>query len=174
MEEQTEEIDIEKVEERFSVLYLSLRALGVQQYLQVQINAEPGAVLNPVPTTRLKQLVNYARWLFGTKKKPPLVAESRDVDDFGRILESETAIQYLERSESPSFAVARRMAGVAESVVAEHLERAADETEEALKVVHLFKSSVRIEQAAKRLGADIVQLLAVFSHLKQELLRGEK
>lgn len=48
MEEEGEDIDLKRVEDRFSVLYLSLRTNGVQQYLQIDINADPmAAVLSP-------------------------------------------------------------------------------------------------------------------------------
>ena len=174
MENQSEEVDVEKVEERFSVLYLSLRTKGVQQYLCIDIEADPETAKTPVSKERLKQLVHFARWLFGKEDQDPMVTDSRDVDDFGRILEKESAIEYLERNESPSFAVARRMAGVAESEVAEHVERAADETEEALKAAHQHKSSKRLQAAVRRLGGDTIQLLDVFPAIRKELLAEEK
>jgi hypothetical protein len=174
MEEEAEGIAVEKVEERFSVLYLSLRTLGVQQYLHLEIEADPETARRPVPQDRLKQLTNFARWMFGTNKQEPLIADSRQVDAFGKVLESETAIAYLERNEMPSFAAARRMAGVAESEVAEHVELAADEAEEALKAAHQHKTSPRLQQAVRRLGSDVLQLLALFPTVKQDLLSGEK
>ena len=172
MEDQSEEVDIGKAEHRFSVLYLSLRTKGVQQYLAVEIEADPETARTPVPKERLKELVNFSRWLFGTEKQAPVIEDSCQVDDFGRILESEAAVAYMERSESPSFAVARRMAGVAESDVAEHVERAADEAEEALKAAHQHKSSKRLQYAVKRLGSDALQLLDVLPAIRKELLEG--
>jgi len=173
MENQAD-VEVEKVEERFSVLYLSLRTKGAQQYLQIDIDADPETAKNPVPPARLEQLVSFARWLFGTEKQDPIVDDSRQVDAFGKILESGAAVEYLERSESPSFAVARRMAGVAESEVAEHVERAADEAEEALKAAHQHKASRRLQHAVKRLGSDTMQLLEVFPSIRKELLEGDE
>jgi hypothetical protein len=173
MEEATDRIDVAKVEDRFSVLYLSLRTNGVQNYLQIDIEADPKAAKKPVPRDHLEQLANFAKWLFGTGKIDAVIEDSRDVDDFGRILESKAAVQYLERNESPSFAVARRIAGVSESQVAEHIERAADEVEEALKAAHQHKSSKRLQGAVQRLGSDTLQLLNVFPNIKAELLEEE-
>ncbi len=101
MEEQSEDVDLEKVEDRFSVLTLSLRTEGVQTYLNIDIEADKKAARKPVPPAKLKQLANFARWLFGTDEVKPIVADSRQVDDFGRILESSTAVEYLERSDTP-------------------------------------------------------------------------
>jgi hypothetical protein len=174
MEEEAEGVDVEKVEERFSVLYLSLRTKGVQQYLQIEIEADPKTAKKPVPSDRLEQLAKFARWLFGTDKQEPIIADSRQVDDFGKVLESATAVEYLERNETPLFTVARRMAGVAESDVSEHVERAADEAEEALKAAHHHKDSKRLQHAVKRLGNDALQLAELFPAIKQELLSEKK
>ncbi len=63
------------------------------------------------------------------------------------------------------------MAGVAESEVSEHIERAADETEEALKAAHQHKQSKRLQKAVRRLGADTLQLLEVFPAIRDDLLQ---
>lgn len=170
MENQEEDIDLTQAEERFSVLYLSLRTVGVRTYLQIDIEADPKSAKQPVPKEKLDHLVNFARWLFGTGKSPAVLEDSRQIDEFGKILESPQAVQYLERTERPVFSVARRLAGVAEINVAEHIERAADETEEALKAVHQHKNSVRIQTAVKRLGQDTNQLLEIFPEVKKSIL----
>jgi hypothetical protein len=171
MENSQDSIDVEKVEERFSVLYLSLRSKGVQTYLHIDIEADPKAARRPVPNEKLQQLANFARWLFGAEDLEPVIADSRQVDEFGRILEHSSAVDYLERSDRPSFAVARRMAGVAESEVSNHVERAADEIEEALKAAHQHKTSKRLQEAVRRVGVDAVQLLNVFPTIKKEILK---
>ena len=173
MEDISDDVDLERVEKRFSVLYLSLRTNGVQNYLQIDIKAEPDAAKRPIPSKHMKNLARFALWLFGKGEQGPIVPESREVDEFGRILESESAVAYLERTERPSFEVARRMAGVAESEIGEHLERAADEIEEALKAVHQHKKSKRVLAAVQRVGLDAMQLLEVFPNIKKEVLGGD-
>jgi len=169
MEQHDEDVDVERVEERFSVLYLSLRTEGARSYLNIDIEADPKAARRPVPPARLKQLANFARWLFGDDKHEPLFTDSRRVDDFGRILLKERAVEYLERTDQPSFDVARRMAGVAEAEVAKHIERAADEAEEALRAAHNYKSSSRVETAVGRLAPDAVELARLFPAVLDKL-----
>jgi len=171
MENSERTIDVGKVEERFSVLYLSLRTKGVQTYLDIDIEADPKTAKKPVPAAKLQQLANFAKWLFGTEDLEPIIPDSRQVDEFGRILEQSAAVDYLERNEKPSFAVARRMAGVAESEVSSHVERAADEIEEALKAAHQHRSSKRLQEAVRRVGGDAVQLLGIFPAIKREILK---
>ena len=140
MENSSEEIDVEKVEQRFSVLYLSLRT----EEWQIPADRHHGRSLRQ-PRSRC-QTNDWSNWPISrtgflvTKVMNRLLPILGQVDDFGESLESDWAVEYLERTESPSFVVSRRMAGVAESEISEHVERAADEVEEALKAAHQDKN----------------------------------
>jgi len=170
MEEQ-EDISLEKVEEKFSVLYLSLRTAGTQKYLQIDIDAEPEKAKHPVPRERLQQLANFALWLFGNDRTAPIVKESRQVDAFGVILESKNAVDYLERSERPSFETAFRLAGGDEPELIKLIERAADDIEAALSRVHLYVKSKKVQLAVARVGQDAVQLLKIFPDIQNTVMK---
>lgn len=168
--EETADIPEEQFEDRFSVMYLSLRTQGVQKYLQIDIHADPRAARTPVPKNHLKALRNFALWLFGNgEEQLPLFSDSRQVDNFGRIIESKEAVEYLERTEQPSFEVALRTAGGDEPEIIRLIEKAADEVELALTRVHLFKKSKKIQAAVKRFGADAKQLLEIFPDTQRQL-----
>jgi hypothetical protein len=168
MEEHSEKVDVQKVEERFSVLYLSIRSDGVRKYLDIRMDADPKTARKPVPAQRMAQLENFARWLFGDARHEPLFTDSRRVDDFGKILSSKKAVEYLERTERPSFEVAKRMAGVSEAEVATHIEAAADEAEEALRAAHAHRESRRVKEAVDRLSMDTIQLVKLFPDLLEK------
>ena len=167
--EDTDRISTEHVEKKFSVLYLSLRTAGAQRYLQIDIKADPKAARNPVPKAKLQQLANFALWLFGDSKQPPIVAESRQVDRFGMILESKKATDYLERSEKPDFETAFRLAGGDEPELIKLIEKAADQIEVALGRAHIYKSSTSLQSAVERVGLDCRQLLKIFPEVSAKL-----
>jgi ParB-like chromosome segregation protein Spo0J len=169
--EDEDEIDLQRVEEKFSVLYLSLRSVGVQKYLQIDIQAEPGKAKRPVPASRLEALAKFAVWMFGDDKHEPIVKESRYVDRFGKILLDKKAVDYLERTERPNLEFAYRIAGGDELETIEFLQKAADNAEQALSLVHHYKNSGQIQSAVKRLGADVYQLLKIFPKVKDEVER---
>jgi transposase-like protein len=169
--EHEKDIDVERVEEKFSVLYLSLRTQGVQQYLHIEIQADPKAALKPVPNSHLKNLAYFARWLFGTEQSPPIVKESRQVDQFGEMLESKEAVEYLERADVPSFEMAYRIAGGDEPEIVKLVGRAADNIEASLSRAHAHVKSERLQKAVRRLGVDAIQLLSLFPEIKDDLLR---
>lgn len=169
MEEQ-EGISVEHVEEKFSVLYLSLRTKGVRQYLQIDIEADPNKATRPVPRSCLDALKHFALWLFGDEKRMPVVRESRQVDQFGSILESKKAVEYLERSEMPSFEIAFRIAGGDEPELVNLVERAADNVEAALGRVHLYRKSKALQKAVERLLLDTDRLGEIFSEIKKSIL----
>ncbi len=165
------DIDSARVEDKFSVLYLSLRSVGVQKYLQIDIQAEPGHARRPVPKARLEALAKFAVWMFGDDNHDPIVKESRYVDRFGKVLLDKKAVSYLERTERPNLDFAYRIAGGDELETLELLQKAADNAEQALSLVHHYKSSSQIQTAVKRLGIDAYQLLKIFPRVKDEVER---
>lgn len=173
MEDQ-DDISLKHVEDKFSVLYLSLRTNGVQKYLDINIKADPKTARRPVPSSRLKALARFALWLFGDEKTLPLVKESRQVDSFGVILESKKAVEYLERSERPNFETAFRIAGGDEPEVIRLIEKAADNIELALSRAHLHVKSEKLRLAVDRLGADSVQILRLFPEVHKKYARPEE
>jgi hypothetical protein len=91
------------------------------------------------------------------------------VDDFGQILESKRAVEYLERSENPNFETAFQLAGGDEPEVIRLIDRAADRLEAALSRAHLYAKSKAVRTAAGRLGRDSLQLISLFPNLLEEL-----
>lgn len=172
----TEGFSSEDAEGRFSVMYLSLRTHGVQKYLQIDIMADPVTSIVPVPKSQLESLSKFSLWLFGSSSKnlPPLFTDSRLVDDFGRILESKEAVEYLERTDRPRFEVALQLAGGDEPEIVRLLNGAADNIELSLTRVHLHKRSSKIESAVERVGADAKQLLNVFPKIREKLEKEEE
>ncbi|UQY88136.1 hypothetical protein LQE85_02560 [Stenotrophomonas rhizophila] len=168
--DQQEEIDMDFVEVKFSVLYLSLRTQGVQSYLGVDLQAEPAATKNPVKRANIGRLVNYATWLFGNEKTTPLFSDSRYVDEFGKILENDDAIEYLERTKSPRFDVARRKAGTAVDDVVTYVLAASDSIQLSLTEAHVFRKDPELNKAVRRLAQDSMQLVRVFPNILKEVI----
>lgn len=174
--EESEGISVKNVEEKFSVLFLSLRTSGVQQYLHVDIMADPKQVNRPVPKDRLKALEHFAAWLFGNEEQgiDPIVRDSRQVDNFSRILESKEAVEYLESKKSPSFEFAYRLAGGDEIEIVSLLSGAADNVEEALSRVHLHKAKPSVKKAVDRLASDLVAVLKHFPSVRDTAMESLK
>lgn len=168
-----EEIALEQVEKKFSVLFLALRTEGARTYLDIDIDAEPDKAKMPVPKKHLGNLKNFALWLFGDGDTPPVVRESRQVDDFGKILESEKAIDYLERSERPNFDVAWQLAGGDEPEFVRLIGEAADNVAYTLSGAHRYKSSKKLNKAVSRLAEDFAQLLTIFPESKSIICNGD-
>ena len=160
--EQEDDISIENVEEKFSVLYLSLRTAGVQSFLNVDTKADPQKAHSPVPKNHLKQLARFTLWLFGDASREPLFTDSRSVDRFGAILESPDAVAYLERSDAPKFEVAHRIAGGDEPELLKLTEVAADNIDLVLGRAHLYKKSSKLRKAVDRLWLGAKQLRELF------------
>jgi hypothetical protein len=168
LEEFSEQISTEKIEDRFSVLFLSLRERGVQRYLSVDIRAEPEEAHDPVPNTKLDDLLYYAIWLFGTDKKKPLFTDSRYVGDFGKVLESPEAVEYLKSSDEPSFELALQKAGIEEKELIQRVQESTDQIEQALGRLHLYTDSEDLQKVVRRFGLGARELLRKFPSILAE------
>lgn len=89
------------------------------------------------------------------------------------MLESPKAVQYLEKTENPRFHSAYRIAGGDASDVADYIEQACFQLEEALGVIHHVKESPRVKEASQRLVKDVEQLLATYPELKPIICGGK-
>ncbi|MDE2771104.1 MAG: hypothetical protein OXI44_08015 [Bacteroidota bacterium] len=172
IEEEVEEVSLKDVEERFSVMYLSIRSTGTQKYLGIDLTVQPSEQLRPVPLSHSSKLGYYARWLFGAGEHDPLFGDSRQTDTFGRILNNEKAVEYLERVPKPLFEVAERLAGTEEIDVVGHVDQAAIEVEDALRVAHLYKNSRKLREAVDRFGQGAIRLIELFPDLKDKIING--
>jgi hypothetical protein len=168
------EIPRENFQDRFSVMYLALRTQGVRNYLGIDLDVEPRKELKPVPKARRDALNDFATWMFGDEKRPPLLTDSRQVDRFGRIPESKDADAYLKRSDSPQFEVALRTAGGDEFEVTKLVDRASDNIELALTRAHLHRDSEKLQAAIDRFALDAGRLLELFPKAKAKICDGSK
>ena len=151
--EDTEDVEVEEVQDRFSVLFLSLRSKHIQTFLGIdsKFGIDPLQVNPAVDEEHLSHLKEYSKWLFGDKETPPVVKDSRDVDKFAIVLASEDGLQYLRKVPRPSLEKAYVIAGGDQEEVYELIAKAAYSLQEALSTLHLYKSEEKLVTVAKRL-----------------------
>ncbi len=166
--EDLEGVALERVRNKFSVLYLSLRSSGTQGYLGLDLDAAPHKAAKPLSARYRPNAVRFSRWLFGDDKHEPLFTDSRNTDKLGTVLASKEATAYLERTENPRFEVALRLSGGDREEVIRHIERAADELEEVLSVIQHHFENIDVIEATKRLLRDVEALKAHFPELEIE------
>lgn len=158
--ETVEDLSVEEVENRFSVLFLSLRSRHVQRFLGIEgkFGIEPKDVKPPISDENIGHLKEYSRWLFGDGETPPVVRDSRDVDRFATVLASEDGLQYLRTVRTPSLEKAFVIAGGNQEEVYQLVSTAAYNLQEALSSIHLYKDDERLISISKRLLANAEQI----------------
>lgn len=162
--EQTEGLEVEEVEKRFSVLFLSLREKGVQLFLGVadKFGIKPKDVNPPVPEDRVEQLGEYSRWLFGDAEHSPVVTDSRQVGQFSRVLASADGLEYLRSVRRPSLEKAFVIAGGDQEEVYDLISTAAYNVEQSLSSIHHYKDDEKLQGIVKRLVANVDELRSRF------------
>lgn len=173
LEEQIEEFNpgSPSVQNRFSVMYLSLRTPSVQAYLGINIDELPATVNFPVPTEKIEQLQHYSRWIFGTNKTLPLFTDSRQMGEFTKMLENQEALEYLETSSEPRFEVARQKAGGDLTELVQSLREAATLLQVSLTAVHLYSDNEDVTRNVNLISKHIRQLSNTFPQIKTELCK---
>lgn len=167
--EETEGVDVSYIEDKFSVLYLSLRTRGVQEYLGLNIEAEPEDAKEPVPKDRTENLVRFSKWMFGNEKIEPLFTDSRYIDKFGKVLQSEEAVRYLEESKSPNFEFAVKKAGGDTEEILGLLITASDSLELAFTSLHVHADNPQVVRLASRLGSHLLNIARIFPEVAEEV-----
>ena len=139
--EDIEGIGVEEIENRFSVLFLSLRSKHIQNFLGIEgkFGIEPNEVKPPVDDYHIDNLIEYSIWLFGDAETSPVVKDSRDVDKFAFVLASEEGLQYLRTIPRPSLEKAFVIAGGDKEEVYTLISEAALNLQEALSFIHMYK-----------------------------------
>ena len=135
--------------------------------------ADPETAKRPVPKDHLKNLKNFALWLFGNDKKPPLFEDSRQASQFDTILKSEEAVRYLELAENPRFDYALQLAGGDELETIELINKASYSIRLSLSHIHHHKNSQEVQRAVKGLIVDFKELLNRFPSLRTEFLEDD-
>lgn len=158
--EETEDLEIEEVENRFSVLFLSLRSKNVQAFLGIEnkFGIEPKDVKPPIDNQHIDHLRDFSKWLFGDAETPPVVKDSREVDRFARVLASAEGLDYLRSVRRPSLEKAYVIAGGDQEEVFDLLSVATYNLQEALSSIHHYKSDERLIAIAKRMLANADQI----------------
>ena len=162
--EKTEGLDIEKVENKFSVLFLSLARSYVREFLGIKEKFEvpPSQVKLPVPADFIQNLKDYSRWLFGDEENAPVVTDSRQVDKFARVLASEEGLDYLRTVKRPSLEKAFVIAGGDQEELYELMSTAAYNVEEALSSIHHFSDDEKLIRIVQRLSTNVSQINKIF------------
>src|SRR5439155_1172680 len=65
--EEIEGFDWSEVEERFSLLFLSIRSEGTRDFLGVQLKGDAPTADKPIPNEKHDDTKAFVGWLFGTK-----------------------------------------------------------------------------------------------------------
>jgi hypothetical protein len=143
-------------------MYLSLRTPGVQLRLGLDLSAEPEAAKKPVKTQHEAILPHFARWIYGDDDNPPLLSDSRQVDLFGRVLESDEAFNYLSENKDARFEHARVLAGGDLPETVSNVKKASEHIRLALAQAHIYRDKPELEKVMGEFGADAIQLMSLF------------
>ena len=158
--DELEDIEVRNVEDRFSVLFLSIRTPGVRHFLGIdaKFEAEPADVSPPISDDHIESLVEFSKWLFGNAETSPVVSDSRQIEKFAKVLASTEGLAYLRSVKRPSLEKAFIVSGGDQEEVYELISTAAYSLQEALSTIHFYKNDERLKELSKKMIISALQI----------------
>jgi len=153
----------------FGVLLRALQAKGIPEFLGIKFPGSAKKSRTPVPDNRRANLDFFVATTFGTETKVPVLPESRDLTKWGRILSSRDAVAYLRNATHPKFERAWLKSGGKQQSVAEMLEAAADNLEDAIPLLPDLKKDTKISESLERCARRLLQAARDFPKIKRIL-----
>jgi hypothetical protein len=158
----------EKIEDSFGVLLRALQASGIAEFIGVAYPGDPGASGAPVPDDHFDAFRDFVRWTFGTDEFQRVLPDSRRLTDWGAILQSTEAVQYLRLTPEPSFDRAWLKAGGQAESVRDGLWTAAYRLEEVVPLVVQHTGDEQVEDAVRQCALFFGQVLGHFPDVSAE------
>ena len=112
------------LERSFGVFMRALQTANVSQFIDAKLPDAIGFDRQPLKETSRVHFAELVTWLFGTNETPPLITDSRKLTEFGKVLGSTEALEYLRNARAPSFEKAYHLAGGEEEEAREAMKAA--------------------------------------------------
>lgn len=158
-------IDTEGAERDFGVLYRALNSKGVKAFISLELDKSEAALKNPIPKSSLDELGEAFMWMFGTKKDPAILKDSRRITDFGVVLESPAGLKALRAASDLDYAY--EMSGGEKLRLLNHLQKAGVHLDQALRDAHRHSKGKEIISAVKRCWDSLQEIVRHYPSVKK-------
>jgi hypothetical protein len=157
----------ENMHDSFGVLLRALQASGISEFIGVEFPDDPTASRMPVPEGMRPQFAEFIRWTFGTEETERVLADSRRLTEWGKILRSPEALRYLRTTVNPSFDRAWIKSGGELESLADSLWAASYRLEESVPIVVEYRENAEVQEAVRKCALYTAQILAHFPELRE-------
>lgn len=157
---------------RVGVLLRALQASGISEFLGVEYPGNPSSSVRPIPDAKSEDFRLFVWATFGSGEREPVLPESRNLTEWGLILQEPAAAAYLKTSKKPRFDRAWLKSGGQEESLVEILNAAEDALEDSLPLVPDFREHPEVIGAVDRCSRRVHQILRDFPTLSVEACRG--
>jgi len=154
--------------QRFGVLLRALQTPGIRNFLGMEYPDDPEQSREPVPPEREQEFQEFVRWTFGSDGLGPVVTDSRQLSDWGNILESAEAVAYLRRSSRPTFERAWFKSGGQARSIVDSLFLAADHLQEVVPLVSELTDNEDVKAGFRECARFFRQVLAYFPQIGED------
>jgi hypothetical protein len=88
-------IDTGMVEQTFGVFNAAMGHTALRDHISAPAPGEVKPLVDPIPADKIGELKEFCAWVFGTGTQPPVLGDSRQLNDLGKVLTSSAALAAL-------------------------------------------------------------------------------
>jgi hypothetical protein len=143
------EIDTSRLEDEFGVLLRAVSSAAIKSHLGVDTaQATPTSLREPLRPDHVQETREIVDWIFGSHDNLPVIRESRQLTDLGKIIEDPHALEVLRTSNN--FALAKAEIGGEESSIIENLRKASYYLDEVKREIDRHVTNVQVQDLVER------------------------
>ena len=159
-------LDVSRAEHDFGVLLRGVQSVGIRDFIGLQYVRKKEKDLR-YPTTKkyAEHLKEVLLWMFGSKDRLPVLKDSRQITNLGRILKSKKATEALR--DGNDFEYALQTLEGEEHRLLDHLRKASYQLRQALSDVHLHKEKEEVESFVQICWQTMREIVRHFPAVKE-------
>ena len=156
-------IDTSFAEEAFGVLRRSLSDPNIRSFIGLELDKSERQLAKPLPRSRAESVEEFFEWAFGTKRRKPVLRESRELKKLGVVMAHARALEVLRSSDDLNYAF--EISGGEERKLLEHLNAASYNLDQALPLSIRHKRSKDVVEALGRCSDTFAEILKSFPNV---------
>jgi hypothetical protein len=92
--------EVARMETSFSLLTLAMGAPALREFVSAPLGQKIEIGQNPIPKQKKQELVELLGWIFGDENHEPVIAESREINKLGKVVQNPLGLKILRETRS--------------------------------------------------------------------------
>jgi hypothetical protein len=166
-------VDTSAVEAQFGVFMRAMQTSGVREFIKIPPPQGRKLEDKPLVAAARKPFSEFVTWAFGTEEVQPLFTDSRRLTDFGKILQSPKALEYIRSVREPDFEKAHYLSGGEDAAAADSAQVAEFALRDTVPYSRRMKANTGFVDSVRNCADYMAQILMHYPKIRSEYFGAE-